>query len=135
MATEYPQSFEAVSEKFDSVGFTGLDKKEKAIYTIWWLETEVNNGGFQQYFWNSTGDHADIALQSLKDIGASKTASIVERAINVAFDGELPSSQAQRQHQLAMDEEAKGERLDSLDAEFYEYSEDFYKLLDAYQIR
>ena len=46
MAAEYPDSYNAVSEKYDSTGFESLNEKEQAIYTIWWLEAEVNNGGF-----------------------------------------------------------------------------------------
>ncbi len=132
MTATYPDSFDAVSEKHESGGFDALNEKEQAIYTIWWLEAEVNNGGFHQYFWNSAGDHADTALQSLKNIGASKTASLLEQAIKIAFGGNLPSSREERQKQLEIDEGAKMEKLEELDSEFYEYSEDFYKILDAY---
>lgn len=132
MATDYPDSYDAVSDKYDSVGFDGLNEKEQAIYSIWWLEAEVNNGGFHQYFWNSAGDHADAALKSLKKIGATQTASLLEKAIDIAFDGTLPESRSKRQMQLEVDEDLKVEKLNQLDTEFYAYSEDFYKMLDAY---
>lgn len=132
MATEYPESFDAVSEKYELAGFDGLNEKEQAIYTIWWLEAEVNNGGFHQYFWNSAGDHADVALKSLNDIGATKTASLLEKAIDIAFDGQLPESRAERQDQLEIDEDSKVDALGDLDSEFYKYSENFYKMLDSY---
>ena len=38
------------------------------------LEREVNNGGFNQYFSNSSGDNAHETLLSLKAIGAEKNA-------------------------------------------------------------
>ena len=132
MAAEYPDSYDPVSEKYNLIGFDALNEKEKAIYTIWWLEAEVNNGGFHQYFWNSAGDHADTAIRSLKSIGASKTASLLEKAIEIAFGGKLPTSRVNRQNQLEIDEEAKMNKLGDLDSEFYKYSENFYKLLDAY---
>jgi len=132
MATEYPDSFDAVSEKYESNGFNVLNEKEQAIYTIWWLEAEVNNGGFHQYFWNSAGDHADAALKSLKNIGALKTASLLERAIEIAFGGDLPASRESRQNQLVIDEDVKMDSLGDLDLVFYEYPEDFYKMLDSY---
>ncbi len=31
------------------------------VYTTWWLEAEVNNGGFNQYFYNSSGQFAEEA--------------------------------------------------------------------------
>lgn len=132
MAQEYPASYDAVSEKYDAVGFTSLTEKERVTYTIWWLEAEVNNGGFHQYFWNSAGDHAAIALKSLNNIGATKTASLLQQAIGVAFNGKLPSSRLERQDKLEIDEDSKMERLGELDSEFYEYSENFYKMIDAY---
>ena len=135
MATEYPESYDAVSTKYDSVGFDGLSKKEQAIYSIWWLEAEVNNGGFHQYFWNSAGDHADVALKSLNDIGASKTASLLKKAIDIAFEGKLPKSRTERQNQLEIDEDSKMDELSDLDSEFYSYSENFYKMLDVYVVQ
>lgn len=132
MAQDYPASYDAVSEKYDAVGFTSLTEKEQVTYTIWWLEAEVNNGGFHQYFWNSAGDHAAIALKSLNNIVATKTASLLQQAIDVAFNGKLPSSRLERQDLLEIDEDSKMERLGELDSEFYEYSENFYKMIDAY---
>ena len=132
MATKYPESFDVVSEKFESTGFESLNKKEQAIYTIWWLEAEVNNGGFHQYFWNSAGDNAEAALNSLKIIGATKTASLLKQAIDIAFDGRLPDSRSERQEQLEVDEESKEDKLAELDSVFYE---NFYKMLDAYSVQ
>ena len=135
MAQEYPSSFDEVSNKYDTGGFASLNDKEQAIYTIQWLEAEVNNGGFHQYFWNSAGDHAAIALRSLRNIGATKTASLLKKAMDVEFGGEPPSSRADRQTQLEVDEVLKMDRLDDLDSEFYQYSEKFYGMLDAYVAR
>lgn len=132
MATEFPESFVAVSEKVELVGFGKLNDKERAIYAIWWLEAEVNNGGFHQYFWNAAGDHTDVALKSLNAIGATETASLLQQAIVIAFDGHLPQSQEERQKRLETDEEAKMDKLSELDSNFYGYSEDFHKMLDAY---
>ena len=132
MAEKYPDSYDVVSNKYDAKGFLALNEKEQAIYTIWWLETEVNNGGFHQYFWNSAGDHADVALKSLRSIGAKKTAELLEKSIKIAFEGKLPINRSERQNKLEVNQEAKLERLEELDNEFYEYSEDFYKLLDIY---
>ena len=128
MAQEYPASFDAVSDKQDALGFEALNDKELAIYTIWWLEAEVNNGGFHQYFWNSTGDNAGAALKSLNKIGATKTASLLKQAMEVAFGGAAPTSRIDRQNELGVDEAAKLDRLDELDSDFYKYSEDFYRM-------
>ena len=132
MATNYPDSYDLVSKKYDVAGFKALNEKEQAIYTIWWLEAEVNNGGFHQYFWNSAGDHSDIALKSLKAIGATKTAALLEKAIDVAFKGKLPENRLERQNQLEVEEDRKMNQFNELNNQFYKYSEDFYKLIDIY---
>ena len=39
------------------------------------LEAEVNNGGFDQYFYNSAGDNTAETIQALETIGATKDES------------------------------------------------------------
>jgi hypothetical protein len=129
---DYPDSYDEVSEKYESFGFDALDRKEQAIYSIWWLEAEVNNGGFHQYFWNSAGDNANVALESLRDIGANETATLLQTAIDIAFEGKFPMPREERQAQLEVDEDSKMDSLGELDSVFYEYNENFYELLDAY---
>jgi hypothetical protein len=132
MVLKYPGSFEKISKKCESAGFEGLDDNEKAIYAIWWLETEVNNDGFRQYLWDVAGDHADIALNTLNKIGASKTAGLLSRAIDIAFAGSLPPTREGRQNQLKIDQNTKINELEELDDEFCEYSENFYRLLNNF---
>ncbi len=53
------------------------------------LEAEVNNGGFDQYFFNSSGENAAAVIGALDKIGATKTAGIV-RAACEKFPGGMP---------------------------------------------
>jgi len=46
-------------------------------------------------------------LRSLRNIGATKTASLLKKAMDVEFGGEPPSSRADRQTQLEVDEVLK----------------------------
>src|SRR5437016_1196463 len=39
--------------RFDN--FRSLPIGIQALYTTWTVDAEVNNGGFNQYFWNSSG--------------------------------------------------------------------------------
>ena len=132
MAKEYPESYDAVEAKYQLVGIDALNEKEKAIFAIWWLEAEVNNGGFHQYFWNSAGDNADIAFESLNKIGATKTAELLKQAIEIAFSGSLPLTRDDRQRLLEINEDKKMDALGELDFIFYEYQENFYKMLNEY---
>jgi hypothetical protein len=63
-----------------------LSRGQKAVYVTWILEGEVNNGGFNQFYFNSSGQLADLAENSFKDIGADKFAELVKQA-NSIYDG------------------------------------------------
>ena len=61
-----------------------MSEPERVFVAVWTLEADVNNGGFDQYYVNSSGDYAWFAPQALRAVGAEKTAEIVEQA-NTAF--------------------------------------------------
>lgn len=63
-----------------------LSRGQRAVYVTWILEGEVNNGGFNQFYFNSSGQLADLAENSFKDIGADKFADLVRQA-NSIYDG------------------------------------------------
>jgi hypothetical protein len=44
------------------------------------VEAEVNNGGFHQYFNNSSGDNTAEAIEALETIGASAAANLLRQA-------------------------------------------------------
>jgi len=63
---------------------------QKVFSAIWEVESEVNNGGFSQYFSNHSAESASFIVQALETIGAPRTANICNRAIVTAFPSGLP---------------------------------------------
>ena len=65
----------------------------RAGYVLIVLDSEVRNGGFYQFFTNSSGRHADEALEYLNMIGAKRQAGIVSEAIlqNQQLEAKYPS--------------------------------------------
>jgi hypothetical protein len=60
----------------------------KGLQMLWatqLVDDEVNNGGFNQYFFNSSGQFAIEAVEGLELIGAHKRAQVVQRAIDQLF--------------------------------------------------
>lgn len=55
---------DAALEKLWDQGFGVLDQREQLLVTIWGLEADVNNGGFDQYYFNSYGDFAQHLSRS-----------------------------------------------------------------------
>ncbi|WP_082100123.1 DMP19 family protein [Anaeromyxobacter sp. PSR-1] len=123
---------ERTSLSADRVGFDELSPSEAALLDVWALEAEVNNGGFDQYFFNSSGDRARGALAGLELIGAGKTAAIVRRALAV-FGRQGPApSRAARWEQMDRWEPEVEATLDALDTEFYAYPEPLAELMERH---
>ena len=106
-----------------------LTEVERTVVCTLLLEAEVNNGGFDQYFFNSSGNWAKYTFVALTNIGASHTAALFRRAL--AVFPEMPSA----------DRKIRWEQLDSLgdpaifsqlDREFYEGRDDLSELLYTY---
>ena len=113
-------------------GLHSLSLSEQVFAVVWSLEAEVNNGGFQQYFFNSAGDHAAAAKIALVSIGAPNTAAVLSQAMAL-FGSSGPSEDRNaRQEQLGILEQASDEPFESLDQEFLRYPENLSKLLASH---
>lgn len=123
-------AFAAVAAKCaDGDRMDALNPHERVFYVVQTLEQEVNNGGFSQFFYNSSGDLANELVDAFTAIGAVKTAAICQRAV-AAFRGAVPTDRARRQEQM------EGMRCDKLwdkcDDAFYEYEDDLESLSRTY---
>lgn len=106
-----------------------LSENEKLFVYIENLEREINNGGFNQYFFNLSGNHAQETVQALKKIKANKTATLLEKAIEQFPDSNVPSDRIERQEIMEKVEDKADEVWDELDNSFYKYEDDIAELL------
>jgi hypothetical protein len=105
---------------------------QKVFSAIWSVESEVNNGGFLQYFLNSSCETAGFVAEALDTIGASRTADICRRAIIAAFPNGLPAeAEVIRATAVEFSDQTEDE-LNALDGEFYQYPHNLTDLLFAY---
>ena len=58
-------------------------KTLKTIYLINEFESEVNNGGFLQFFTNSSGKYTNETIESLELIEANYTKNLLEKAVRI----------------------------------------------------
>ena len=116
----------------ERAGFDSLSHAEQVIGCLTELEMEVNNGGFNQYYWNAPGDHALETVSVLQELGAGHTATLLTEA-NAAFGPGGPSkSREERWKQMdSLPEESKG-RWFELDGRFDEYRDNLSALAAAY---
>ena len=110
-------------DKFDEMSPDARD-----IYVVGLLDSEVNNGGFSQYFWNTEGQFAANTLEVLKRIGAKETASLLGRAVKLY--GAPPSGDVEEWYdRLEKVESEHADVLEDLDEHFYEVLDDLPVLL------
>ena len=79
--------------RLDSEGFRNLSVPHKVFSAIWALEAEVNNGGFSQYFFNSSGATAGFVHEALMIVGALKTADFAGARLPRRFPMGCPRTQ------------------------------------------
>jgi hypothetical protein len=105
-----------------------LTEPQKVFYYIQCLERELNDGGFEQFYSNSSGDFAHEIIDALKAIGANKTADIVQKA-NDQFPGKIvPKDRDKRQLILEEIVDKTSEIWEELDQKFYEYQDNLNSL-------
>lgn len=132
LSYKYPDSFDAIYKKVQEDDLITLNEKENVIYLIAILELEVKNGGFKQYFFNASSSLATLTLESLEKVGAVKTKGLLEKAIRVAFDKEIPKDRDKRLEKLLALDKSDEAKLYELDQEFYKHDENIEELVNAY---
>lgn len=101
-----------------------LTEPQKQFYYNQNLEKEVNNGGFSQYFINSSGDFAHETVLSLRAIGADKTAEILQQAIDQFPNKRVPKDREERIRMVEKIEPKANDEWNRLDSKFFEYQDD-----------
>ena len=105
-----------------------LSDPQKSFYFNQYLEKEINNGGFNQYFFNSSGNFAHQTINSLRQINAIKTADILQLAIDQFPNSTVPQDRLERQNILEEIEEKADEVWEQLDKRFLAYEDNLYDL-------
>ncbi len=122
-------TLDVVSEK----SYRELPRRDRYVWDVGWFETEVMNGGVDQYMYNSAGDHAAECLEALGAIGAQQSYRLLKQACEL-FPGGMPGSdretRQQQLHELTgpkhLDDLVDGE----LEAELYQHLLDYYRQAD-----
>ena len=126
---------ESPHTKFGKEDFASQSVPQKVFSALWEVESEVNNGGFAQYFANDSAESAHFVVDALRMIGAPKTADICQSAIAAAFPAGLPESEEAIRSATADFSDEVLEKLEPLDQEFFSYPHNLTDLLFAYVSR
>ncbi len=116
----------------NDLNYANLNKSELLVISVDLLQSDVNNGGFDQYFFNSFSELAYEAMDGLKEIGALNAAEIAEKAFSVFPDSNVPNDRNERQALLDNIGEKEEELLSKVDQDFYKCPDDIDALLIEY---
>jgi hypothetical protein len=113
-----------------------LDSIERIIKLSSVLDAEVNNGGFDQFFINSSGDYTDEIHDAVKEIGAERKGLLLERAISLWPNSRVPKDRDTRIRWITEEAGSSvGETWESLDREYYALNEDLESLSRDYLLK
>jgi len=105
-----------------------LTAEERVFLAVLALISEVNNGGYRQFFANSSRRFTPIIVDSLRRIDCERTAELTERAIATLGLSELTvdavTEEIQREHP------EKNAKLEALSTEFCSFHEATPQLLN-----
>lgn len=73
----------ALDIKKEQNGYGAMSNEELVILAVEGLEREVNNGGYRQFFENSSNEYVDIIVESLEKINCPFTADLTKKAIKL----------------------------------------------------
>jgi hypothetical protein len=107
--------------------------RQQVVSLIEAFESEVNNGGFDQFFFNSLSDNTSEIIEALQVVGAVKTAAILKKAAAMFPGGMPPKDRFERQDLLLEQISPEADAFQELDKEFYSSPENFSGLLHDYQ--
>lgn len=130
-----PDPDSSVYEAEEKLGANRLSDPQRSMLYVLRLNYHVENDGFEDFFSCSCGKNAAVTVAALKEVGALRSARLVQRAMDV-FGPRGPSRhQEKRDEQLAELSREQEDELDRLTSEFCEDQDDREILLLRYAIK
>jgi len=121
---------EGLQRKASRRGERALTQEERIVLAVRALDREVNNGGYHQFFCNSSQKFAPQIVQSLAHIGCRRAAKITQRAIDALKVS--PVTVARIEAIMQETNEERDQALDRCDQLFYKTPQGIPKVLYAF---
>jgi hypothetical protein len=101
-----------------------LTKEQQIFYAVSILEMQVNNGGFNQYFYNEGEEFTGVAIEGLRLIGANRIAALVTEAVETYMKHMEQITKMQDGSLMGFSESYKDNPLNDFDKEFYSLNQE-----------
>ena len=110
-----------------------LSYGQKALYYWWYVDAQVNNGGFTQFYYNDYGKYVPTIIKGLKHIGDDKMAELVNRSYELYLKENKKIKDARKGGLQAFSNLYKEiEDFDELDDEYYDLNEKTMRIIEKY---
>lgn len=106
--------------------FAATEATARTLFAAHWLYSEVCNGGFHQFYWNSTGIVAPEAVDAFTAIGMPRTAEIIRRTMSW-FPTPYPRNRESRIELLDRHAELHQESRDPFSSD----DDEFFKVVNS----
>jgi hypothetical protein len=121
---------QAMDQKASRFGIDKLTAEERVILAVEALEREVNNGGYDQFFVNSSREYASIIVDALRRIGCPKTAEITQKALRLVQN--TPITNEETEDGMSEENDQRAEALGKCDSLYFERPENIEESLFAF---
>jgi len=114
-------------------GFDALSDDEKLYYALTLFQNEVNNGGFQQVFFNSSGSYYDLIENGLVRFNEPRTLELLHQAKHIVFpEIAVPVDTRTRRDLMPAPAADLMNQLNELDQRFYRCPDSLSAKLKAF---
>ncbi len=121
---------QAMDQKAARVGDDKLSAEERVILAVEALEREVNNGGYGQFFVNSSREYAPSIVDALRRICCPKTAEITQNALTIVQ--KTPMTDEEIENGTWEENEERQDSLGECDSLYFERPENIEESLFAF---
>lgn len=108
-----------------------LSPKQKALHFFWYLDAEVTNGGFIQFYWNGYEVYLPSLKKGLELVGYDELLDVVIRSEN-EYDKHIDNFEEWREKENWEWLYENLKEFEQLDDWYYSKSEEHYSVIEKY---
>lgn len=109
-----------------------LSYGQKALYYWWYVDAQVTNGGFVQFYYNGYAPYVATIIKGIQYVGDQKMANLIQRADNIYQKKKTLIEKARESDLFGSDLYDRLESLSDLDDEYYDINEKTLIHLEKY---
>lgn len=95
------EAWDKLGRRYDEVGFGGLSKPEQHFVALEALAGDTLNGSLDQYFSNSSGDLALVAIEALDSLVEQEALSTLRSVIKTLWPAGYPTNRSERYEKIS----------------------------------